>query len=81
MERLKKEGYWLYGLDVVGGHDYRQENYAHPSAFVVGSEGDGMRDLTRKHVDFFITIPMRPGVESLNVSTALAIVLFHAIDS
>lgn len=80
MERLKKEGYWLYGLDVEGGLDYRKEKFARPSAFVVGSEGSGMRDLTRKNVDFFITIPMRPGVESLNVSTALAVVLFRAID-
>lgn len=81
MERLKKDGYWLYGLDAEGGHDYRKEKYTRPSAFVVGSEGAGMRDLTRKNVDFFITIPMQPGVESLNVSTALAVVLFRAIES
>ena len=40
-----------------------------------------MRELTRKNADFFITIPMRPGVDSLNVSTALAVVLFRAIES
>jgi len=81
MERLKKDGYWLYGLDAADGHDYRKEKYACPSAFIVGSEGAGMRELTRKNADFFITIPMRPGVDSLNVSTALAVVLFRAIES
>jgi len=80
MERLKKEGYWIYGLDVGGGHDYRQERYTKPSAFVVGSEGTGMRELTRKNVDIFVTVPMKAGVESLNVSTALAVVLFRALE-
>ncbi len=80
MERLKKEGYWLYGLDAACGTDYRKEKYAARSAFVLGSEGSGLRELTKKKLDFFIRIPMKPSVESLNVSTALAVVLFHAID-
>lgn len=79
MGRLKKEGYWLYGLEARGGGDYRSERYSHPAAFVIGSEGEGMRDLTKRNVDIFITIPMRSDVESLNVSTALAVVLFHAL--
>jgi len=53
MERLKKDGYWLYGLDAADGHDYRKEKYACPSAFIVGSEGAGMRELTRKNADFY----------------------------
>jgi 23S rRNA (guanosine2251-2'-O)-methyltransferase len=81
MERLKREGYWIYGLDVAEGKNYRTEKYANPAAFIVGSEGSGMRELTRKNVDFFVTIPMKSGVESLNVSTALAVVLFRAIEA
>jgi len=81
MERLKKDGYWLYGLDAAEGSNYRKEKYATPAAFIIGSEGSGMRELTRKNVDFFIKIPMRSGVESLNVSTALAVVLFRAIEA
>ena len=81
MERLKKEKYWLYGLDAAEGNDYRKEKYASPAAFIIGSEGSGMRELTRKNVDFFVKIPMRSGVESLNVSTALAVVLFRAIEA
>jgi 23S rRNA (guanosine2251-2'-O)-methyltransferase len=81
MERLKKDGYWLYGLDATDGNNYRKEKYANPAAFIVGSEGSGMRELTRKNVDFFVTIPMRSGVESLKVSTALAVVLFRAIEA
>ncbi len=80
MERLKKEGYWLYGLDASTGTDYRKEKYSQSSAFVLGSEGSGLRELTRKNVDFFVRIPMRSGVESLNVSTALAVVLFRAVE-
>ena len=45
----------------------------------MGSEGTGMRELTRKNIDFLINIPMKAGVESLNVSTALAVILFNAL--
>jgi 23S rRNA (guanosine2251-2'-O)-methyltransferase len=79
MTRLKKEGYWLYGLDASAGRDYRKEQYSFPAGFVVGSEGTGMRELTRKNIDFLINIPMKAGVESLNVSTALAVILFNAL--
>ena len=48
-----------------------------PLAVVLGAEGDGMRRLTREKCDQLIEIPMRGEVESLNVSVASAVVLYH----
>jgi len=46
---------------------------------VMGSEGEGLRELTRKTCDYLWKIPIAPGVESLNVSVAAGVFLFEAV--
>jgi 23S rRNA (guanosine2251-2'-O)-methyltransferase len=79
LKALKDAGVWLVGL--VG--DIDTSLYAidlkGPIAIVLGSEGEGMRRLTREACDFVARIPMRGGVESLNVSVATGIALFEAL--
>jgi 23S rRNA (guanosine2251-2'-O)-methyltransferase len=48
-------------------------------ALVMGAEGSGMRQLTRKHCDELVHIPMLGAVESLNVSVAAGICLYEAV--
>jgi 23S rRNA (guanosine2251-2'-O)-methyltransferase len=57
----------LYDADFVGG-----------TAIVMGSEGEGMRRLTRETCDFLVHIPMYGSVESLNVSVASGVCLYEA---
>ena len=43
----------------------------------MGSEGDGMRRLTRESCDYCVKLPMNPKIESLNVSNATALTLYE----
>jgi 23S rRNA (guanosine2251-2'-O)-methyltransferase len=78
LEDLKKQGYWLYGLDETGKSLYDEVEYATPSALVLGAEGRGLHEQTAKHCDFLVRIPMQEtGVASLNLSVAAGIVMFE----
>jgi 23S rRNA (guanosine2251-2'-O)-methyltransferase len=78
LEDLKKRGYWIYGLDERGPHNYSEIEYTAPTVFVLGAEGRGLHEQTTKHCDFLVRIPMPPGgVASLNVSVAAVFVLFE----
>jgi 23S rRNA (guanosine2251-2'-O)-methyltransferase len=72
---LKKRGYWIYGLAGEGDHELPQEKFDAPAVFVVGSEGEGLRQKTREHCDILLRIPMSSKVESLNASVSAAVVL------
>ena len=50
-----------------------------PCAIVLGSEGTGMRRLTREACDFTVSLPMAGAVSSLNVSVAAGVCLFEAV--
>ena len=56
---------------------YSAANYAMPTVIVLGGEGHGLHQLTRKHCDFLLRIPMAGAISSLNVSVAAGIVLFE----
>jgi 23S rRNA (guanosine2251-2'-O)-methyltransferase len=79
MEELKEAGYWLVGLDEEGQKNYTEVDYSSPTGIVMGSEGKGLHELTRKRCDFVVSLPTTGPVKSLNVSVATGIVLFEAI--
>jgi 23S rRNA (guanosine2251-2'-O)-methyltransferase len=79
MEELKEAGYWLVGLDEEGKQSYTEVDYASPTGIVMGSEGKGLHELTRKRCDFVVSLPTSGPVKSLNVSVATGVVLFEAL--
>jgi 23S rRNA (guanosine2251-2'-O)-methyltransferase len=76
LERLKKQGYWIYGLDERGTETYDRVAYTEPSAIVIGAEGRGLHEAVAKHCDVLVKIPMSGQIASLNVSVAAGVALF-----
>ena len=72
---LKDNNIFIIGADDTAKHTIYQENFKGPLALVMGSEGKGMRRLTKEACDALISIPMMGSVESLNVSVATGICL------
>ena len=79
MEDLKEAGYWLVGLDEAAEKNYTEVDYTSPTGIVMGGEGGGLHELTRKRCDFVVSLPTRGPVKSLNVSVATGVVLFEAL--
>ncbi len=79
MEELKEAGYWLVGLDERGDKNYTDVDYTSPTGIVLGGEGKGLHELTRKRCDFVVSLPTTGPVKSLNVSVAAGVVLFEAL--
>ena len=79
LKALKDRGVWLVGLAGDVEQDFYALDLKGALAMIVGSEGEGMRRLTRESCDFLAHIPMRGSVESLNVSVATGVALFEAL--
>ncbi len=76
---LKERGFWVAGLDAAGETPWDQAPYPARMALVVGGESRGLRPRVRRECDVTISIPLAPGVESLNLSVAAALVLYEGI--
>lgn len=76
---LAEADVWRIGLDAGGDEELFAIEPAARQAFVLGGEERGMRRLTRKHCDRIAEIPMPGAMESLNVSVAAGIALFHYV--
>jgi len=80
IDALKAENIWVVGLDqngeTVGAKTQRHLTGA--TALVVGSEGEGIRQLTRAKCDIILQLPMRGQVESLNAAVAGSVALYLA---
>ncbi len=77
--QLKEFGYWLYAADAAGPDDIWSADLTGGIAFVLGSEGTGLRRLVRERCDFGVSIPMVGRIESLNVAQTAAILLAEAL--
>ena len=76
---LKERNVWCVGAADDAPKTLYQADFKGPVALVLGAEGAGMRQLTRKSCDELVSIPMRGAVESLNVSVASGVCLYEAL--
>jgi 23S rRNA (guanosine2251-2'-O)-methyltransferase len=78
LERLKNDGFWVYGTD-AGGVPPWEIDLSGKVVLCFGGEEKGLRARTRQICDGTIGLPMRGRVGSLNISTAAAAVLYEAV--
>ena len=79
LKELKERNIWIIGTSDDAPKTLYQVDLKGPVALVLGAEGDGMRQLTRKTCDELIGIPMKGAVSSLNVSVASGVCLYEAL--
>ncbi|RDV36602.1 23S rRNA (guanosine(2251)-2'-O)-methyltransferase RlmB [Bradymonadaceae bacterium TMQ3] len=76
LRELKEAQFWVVGTLAEGGSALWEQDWSMRAALVMGGEHRGIRPNVAKECDFRVTIPLREGVESLNVSVAAAIGLY-----
>lgn len=79
MQKLKSLGVWLYGTHLEAQQSIYDLDLTGSVAFVMGSEGSGIRRLTAKECDVLCDLPMSGHVQSLNVAVACGICLYEVV--
>jgi len=79
LNELKERSIWCVGTSDDAEKTIYDVALTGPVALVLGAEGEGMRQLTRKTCDQLVSIPMHGAVESLNVSVASGVCLYEAL--
>jgi len=78
IERRKKDGYWVYGTDPAGDPPW-EIDLSGKVVLCFGGEEKGLRSRTRQLCDRTIGLPMGGRVDSLNIATAAAAILYEAV--
>jgi 23S rRNA (guanosine2251-2'-O)-methyltransferase len=75
---LKEHNVWVYATD-FDGKAPKQANLTGNTAIVIGSEGEGIKKLTKELCDDTLTIPEYGKINSLNASVATGIILYEVV--
>ena len=79
LEKLQKQGAWVVGTAGEAEQFIYDLDLTGPLVLVMGAEGSGMRQLTRKQCDFLAKLPMAGEVSSLNVAVGTGVCLFEGV--
>lgn len=78
MKILQNQGVGIYAAHLGGNRYYDEYDYKKHTAFLIGNEGNGLKEDTAKCADSYLKIPMQGNVESLNAAVASSILLYEA---
>lgn len=78
--QLQKAGICVYAAHLKGTKSYREPDYAGGAAFLIGNEGNGLKEETAALADEYIRIPMQGRLESLNAAVAAALLMYEVAD-
>ncbi|OIP64152.1 MAG: 23S rRNA (guanosine(2251)-2'-O)-methyltransferase RlmB [Nitrospirae bacterium CG_4_9_14_3_um_filter_53_35] len=78
MESLKNKGIWMIGACAQSRECYMDMDFSGPIALVIGGER-GLRRLVEETCDRMVSIPMKGGAESLNLSVAASLLLYEVV--
>ena len=76
LEKFKQEEAKLYTLSSHAQSSYKDENYGQKTVFILGNESEGVSSEVEKLSNASIAIPMKRGVESLNVAVTASLLAF-----
>jgi 23S rRNA (guanosine2251-2'-O)-methyltransferase len=80
LDKLKDGGFWIVGAaNTKEAVPYYQQDYKMATVLVMGSEEKGLSRLVAQRCDFQVRIPMHGSVDSLNVATAAAVLVFDIL--
>lgn len=74
---MKQKGIKVYAAHLDGKNSYDKEDYSTGTAFLIGNEGNGLREEVAAQADIWVQIPMAGQVESLNAAIAAAVLMFE----
>lgn len=78
LKQLKEAKVRTYAAHLSGKNSYEKEDYRGGTAFLIGNEGNGLKEETARLADTYIRIPMEGQVESLNAAVAASILMYEA---
>lgn len=78
MKSLQEKNVKIYAAHLKGNQFYHQLNFKESAAFLIGNEGNGLKDETAEAADVYMKIPMEGKVESLNAAVASVILMYEA---
>lgn len=76
---LQAGGVTVYAAHLRESTDYDLKDYTKPTAFLIGNEANGLKRETADRADYYIKIPMKGQVESLNAAVASAVLMFEVL--
>ena len=79
LKLIKEAGLWIVGADAGAAMPARDVDLTGGRCLVLGAEGAGLRELTRRNCDWLVSLPALGAVESLNVSVAAGMLLYEAV--